>query len=114
MQSLLLFERDFRPEDHGWYVSNPVVPQDQLGASMQELRRFGFVSTTWARWEVPYERPAVLVVMGLAKPSGRYYGLYMPPFERDSLSVSVSRIHRELRSGTGGGIVSPRRPFVSH
>ncbi len=113
MFGMLAFPRDFEPEDHGWIIVEPVVPHQRLQAAMQELHRFGFVSTHWQRWEAPYVSPAGLVRVGYDKERDCFYGMYMPPFERDRNSFTLPEFHREMRLGVGGGVLSLGRPSVS-
>ncbi|MGW1180174.1 hypothetical protein [Streptomyces drozdowiczii] len=113
MFAMMLFPDDFEPEEHGWHVAEPYVPHQRLANALWELRRFGFVQTHWLRWEIPYRSPAGLVRCGYDTRRRRFYGMYMPPFERDRYRSSVAQIHREMRFGTGGGVLSPARPSVS-
>lgn len=113
MMFQLAVPEPFRPEDYGWEVSNPIVPQQQLQAAMQELHRYGFVSTQYKRWQIPFSFPAVLTVAGY-DPSRRLYRLfYMPPFECPDEEVTREEILREIQYGTGWREDSPERPFVS-
>ncbi|MFC4498496.1 MULTISPECIES: hypothetical protein [Streptomyces] len=113
MFGMLPFPCGFEPEDHGWTVVEPIAPNQRLQAAMQELHRFGFVSTHWQRWEVPYRSPAGLARVGYDKNRDCFYGLYMPPFERDRNSFTLAEIHREIRFGVGGGSISLGQPSVS-
>lgn len=42
-----------------------------------------------------------------------YYGMYLPPSERDRNSFMSAAIPREIRFRTGGGAHSPAQPSVS-
>ncbi|MFJ3270973.1 hypothetical protein [Streptomyces sp. NPDC086776] len=113
MFGMLVFPPDFEPEDHGWHVVEPIAPQQRVQHAVHELSYFGFVSTHFQRWEIPYRSPAALVRCGYDAEADRYYGMYMPPFERDRSSFTLAEIHHQLRYGMGGGANSPDRPSVS-
>lgn len=113
MMFQLAVSEPFRPEDYGWEVSNPIVPQQQLQAAMQELHRFGFVSTQYKRWQIPFSFPAVLTVAGYDAGQRLYRLFYMPPFECADKEFTRGEILREIRYGTGWWGDSPERPFVS-
>ncbi|WP_369042263.1 hypothetical protein [Streptomyces sp. Midd1] len=106
---MLRFPRGFVPEEHGWRVTNPVVPHQQREMAMYELHRFGFVSTHYMRWHLPYRTPATLAVMGYRAESDQFWGMYGPPFERPDEEVTMGRVVDEILHGFD----SPARPFVS-
>ncbi|MEU1552174.1 hypothetical protein ABZ517_05555 [Streptomyces scabiei] len=103
----------FRPEDYGWEVSNPIVPHQQREAAMQELHRFGYVSTTFKRWQIPFAFPAVLSLAGYDSGRRLYRVFYMPPYECHDQDFTLGQILREIRCGAGWPEGSPERPFVS-
>lgn len=113
MMFQLAVPEPFQPEDYGWEVSNPIVPQQQLQAAMQELHRYGFVSTQYKRWQIPFSYPAVLTVAGYDSGRRLYRLYYMPPFECPDKEFTQGEILREIRCGTGWWEDSPERPFVS-
>lgn len=104
---------NFRPEDYGWEVSNPIVPHQQLASAMQELHHFGFVSTQYSRWQIPFRFPAVLTIADYDADTRQYKACYMPPFEWHTEKVSRPQILEEIRWGIGSTSGSPARPFVS-
>ncbi|MFH9731840.1 hypothetical protein [Streptomyces sp. NPDC017260] len=109
----LVASDDFRPEEYGWEVSNPVVPSQQLQAAMQELHRFGFVSTQYARWQVPYAMRFVLTVAGYSPERRMYRLFYMRPFECPGEEITRGVLWDEIRWGYGRPGGSEGHPFVS-
>ncbi|MFC9505437.1 hypothetical protein [Streptomyces sp. NPDC057002] len=109
----LRFPKGFRrPEEYGWQVTNPIVPHQRLQAAMQELHRFGFVSTQFTRWQIPFRFPAGLVFMGYDSDTDQYYGMYTPPFECRERKVTRLEIWEEIRSGVGSSEGSPATRVV--
>ena len=110
----IYFPRGLVPEEHGWQVVNPIVPHQQLDAAMQELRTFGFVSTHFKRFTIPWAYPAGLVFTGYDAGRGQYYGLYNPPFECRDRKVTRADIWREILSGVVQPEGSAPQVTVSH
>lgn len=109
MSTLFTFPRGFVPEEYGWQVANPIIPRQQHEVAMFELHQFGFVSTHFLRWHIPFREPFLLVVAGYHSATDRYWGMYERPFEWGGGRVTVARVNHEIMHGPG----SPERPFVS-
>lgn len=97
----LTVPEDFRPEGYGWRVTNPVVPSQQLASAMRELHRFGFVSTTYTRAQVPFANLFVLTVAGYSAERRLYRLFYMRPFECPEVEVTRGLLWDEIRFGFG-------------
>jgi hypothetical protein len=104
---------DFRPEDHGWEVRNPVVPHQQHEMDMYALNHWGFVPTFYLRTEIPFVTPAALVVIDRDKASGRWHVLYNPPVTDMERTPAGGEIRREIREGYAAVGASPGRTTVS-
>lgn len=101
------------PEEHGWTVANPIAPHQQLPTTMMELHRFGFVSTHWMRWQPPFTYPAGLAFLDYHQPTGRYIGLYSPPFECPDRKVTASDVFEEIFHGVRSTVGVGKRESVS-
>lgn len=106
---ILKFPKGFVPEQHGWQVTHPMIPHQQHEMAMYELHRFGFVSTHFIRWSIPFQLPFTLVFMGYKADTGCYWGMYGRPFEWPDGEVTKAQVIEEILNGPS----SPERPFVS-
>lgn len=109
---ILTVPEDFRPEEYGWEVSNPIVAHQQVEAAMQELHRFGFVSTQYTRVQIPCPMRFVLTLADYSAEHRMYRVLYMRPFECGDEEVTRGALWDEIRWGFGRAGVFDEHSFA--